>query len=88
MRLYPQTLDRRVIEALDSFRAVGERWSEQSLRVDQLLVGMFCEEDVVSTAGSVLVCKGTELTSVTLERLRRFADGAGVREPLRTRVAH
>ena len=88
MRLYPQTLDRRVIEALDSFRAVGERWSEQSLRVDQLLVGMFCEEDVVSTAGSVLVCKGTELTSVTLERLRRFADGSGVREPLRTRVAH
>lgn len=87
MRLYPAILDRRIIEALDSFRAAGERWSEQSLRVDQLLVGMFCEEDVVSGAGSMLVCKGTELTSVTLERLRRFAGGAGVREPLRMRVS-
>lgn len=88
MRLHPQQLDRRIIEALDSFRGAGERWSEQSLRVEQLTVGMHCEEDVVSSAGSVLVCKGTELTSVTLERLRRFADGAGVREPIRMRVAY
>lgn len=87
MRLRPTTLDRRIIEALESYRGPGERWTEQALRVEQLTVGMICEEDVVSGAGSVIVRKGTELASVTLERLRRFADGAGVREPIRMRVA-
>ena len=87
MRLSPQTLDRHVIEALESYRVGVDCWTEQSLRVEQLATGMLFEEDVLSSAGSVLVCKGTELTSVTLERLRRFASGAGVREPIRVRAA-
>ncbi len=88
MRLHPKVLARRILDALDSPRAPAERSSEQSLRVDQLVSGMVCDEDVMSTAGSVIVCKGVELCSLTLERLRSFADGAGVREPLRVRIAH
>jgi hypothetical protein len=88
MRLRPLELDRRVIEALESFRSAADRWSEQGLPISQLSLGMVTEEDVVSLTGSVLMKKGTELTTVTLERLRRFADGAGVREPIRVRVGH
>lgn len=88
MRLRPMELDRRVIEALESFRSAADRWSEQGLPISQLSLGMVTEEDVVSLTGSVLMKKGTELTTVTLERLRRFADGAGVREPIRVRVGH
>ena len=77
--------DAPVAAALEGFRGAGGYWREHSLRVDQLGVGMVCEDDVLTSSGSVLVPKGSELTSITLERLRKFAAGAGVREPLRVR---
>jgi hypothetical protein len=47
---------------------------------------MICDEDVLATSGSVIIPKGTELSVLTLERLRKFAHRVGVREPVRVRV--
>jgi response regulator RpfG family c-di-GMP phosphodiesterase len=85
MKGRPRDFDSKIVGALETYRAT-ERWSTQSLVVDQMGVGMICEEDIVASTGSVIVRKGSELVSVTLERLRRFAEGAGVREPVRMRV--
>ncbi len=85
LKARPRDFDSKIVSALETYRAT-ERWTTQSLLVEQLGVGMICEEDIVASTGSVIVRKGSELVSVTLERLRRFAEGAGVREPVRMRV--
>lgn len=72
-----------VLAALESFR--GGHASVMGLPVSQLTAGMICDEDVLTTTGSVIVPKGTELGVLTLERLRKFALGIGVREPVRVR---
>jgi hypothetical protein len=48
---------------------------------------MICAEDLLAQSGSVIVPKNAVLQAVTLERLRRFAQGAGVREPVRVYAA-
>lgn len=55
----------------------------EDLPLPKLRVGMVCAEDLLSQSGSVIVPKNAVLQAVTLERLRRFATGAGVREPVR-----
>ena len=53
-----------------------------SLRVIKLGRGMLLYEDVLSSDGAILAKAGTELTSSLVHRLRNFASGAGVVEPV------
>jgi FixJ family two-component response regulator len=55
----------------------------RALPVRALEPGMTLEEDVVSTKGVRLVLKGQEITPTLLARLRSYAAGAGVVEPIR-----
>jgi len=54
--------------------------------VDGLDVGMILEQDVWSTRRQLLVTRGQEVTFPILERLRHWARGTGVEEPIRVRV--
>jgi hypothetical protein len=76
----------RVLAALETYRVGSDGTSVVSLPVAQLTVGMTTDEDVLAISGSVIVPKGTELGSLTLERLRKFALGIGVREPVRVKL--
>lgn len=86
LRLGVTNLPTRVLAAFESFRAGGGSSSVMGLPIAQLTVGMIADEDVLAVSGSVIVPKGTELGVVTLERLRKFALGIGVREPVRVRM--
>ncbi len=49
-------------------------------------VGAIADEDIRSLDGTLLLPKGQEITSTVRTRLRNFATGAGVREPVRVRL--
>lgn len=51
-----------------------------------LKVGMIIERDVWSKAGNLLVQKGHEVTMPLLVRLRNFAEGVGLEEPIIVRI--
>lgn len=55
----------------------------RALPIRDLEPGMTLEEDVISTKGLRLVLKGQEITPTLLARLRSYATGAGVVEPIR-----
>lgn len=55
----------------------------RSLPVRDLAPGMILEQDVVSTKGLRLVLKGQVISPTLLARLRSYADGLGVIEPIR-----
>lgn len=58
----------------------------QVLPLESLRSFMVLDEDVMSKAGNTIVSKGLELNQPLLERLRNFANGVGVIEPIRVRV--
>jgi hypothetical protein len=47
---------------------------------------MVLDDDVRTTAGLLLVPRGQPVTAAVIQRLRGFARGPGVREPLKVRV--
>lgn len=51
--------------------------------VDNLKLGMFLAEDVLSHKRQLLIPKGQEVSPLLIERLKNFAQNVGVREPLR-----
>ncbi len=55
------------------------------VKLRQLLPEMVLDQDVKSSSGRVLVSKGTEVSFALIEKLRRFADGGGIEEPIRVR---
>lgn len=54
----------------------------KELTVSNLIAGMYAREDILASTGTLLVPKGNEITQLLIERLRNFAKGAGVKEPV------
>ncbi len=61
----------------------GENGVERVVLVDGLRPGMHLVDAVRAKNGALLVQGGQQLTAPLVERLRRFAEGVGVDEPIR-----
>ena len=72
-----------LLACLDGYQMGREGMSVASLMIDQLAPGMVTEQDVLSTAGGLLATKGQTIDGTFLERLRNFAGGVGVQQPIR-----
>lgn len=59
----------------------------KTLAVNDLGPEMVLDEDVLTSQGTPICRSGTCLTSPLIARIRNFAHGVGVKEPLRVRVA-
>jgi response regulator RpfG family c-di-GMP phosphodiesterase len=57
-----------------------------SVGVEHLRIGMVLDENVVARSGLLLARKGATVSDTMLIRIRNFARGVGVREPIRTLV--
>lgn len=55
----------------------------RELRLSQVEAGMVFAQDVTTTAGTLLIARGQEVTLSLLERIRNFSLKVGVREPVR-----
>lgn len=88
LRTMPEAHEPRFVDALHrAYAPAAVTEPTQDLPLGKLRVGMVCAEEVLAASGSVIVPKNAVLHAITLERLRRFADGAGVREPVRVFLA-
>ncbi len=76
-----------LLDALSDYSPPGFGSEPRRIMLDELQIGMVIEEDVFTTTGAVLVGKGTDVTMVLRERLFRFSDGLGVRQPFTIRCA-
>ena len=55
----------------------------QMLPVAQLRIGMVLASDVVTPTGAVVLQGGRQLTMLHLDRVKHFASGVGVVEPIK-----
>lgn len=76
----------RMLHALESLRSGVS--GEQTLTVPAkaLRVGMVLLDPLTTKAGVLLTPAGREIDPVTLERIRRFIESSGLKEPIRVRV--
>ncbi len=76
----------RLLEALDDYQAGVRGETVRAVRVRDLQTFMVLDEDVRSQNGHVVVSKGREVNRALIERLRNFASGVGLVEPIRVRI--
>lgn len=71
-----------LLEALTNLNKEAENEAIKGVKVDELKIGMVIAQDVWSKTQVLLVHKGEEVTLPMLIRLRNFAHGIGVQEPI------
>jgi len=86
LRLQPDVYDLEIVSALEGFPVRPAECHPRALPVHELDAHMILDQDVHARSGNLLVTKGQELTFPVLERLRRWARGVGVEEPVRVLV--
>ncbi len=86
LRERPDEYDPAIVEALQEMDAELPASRKRTVQLHQLLVGMVLEQDVHAGNGTLLVTQGQEVTVPLLARLRRWAQGAGIDEPIRVAV--
>lgn len=82
LRTLDGTHPREILIAIRSWEGANDDVKMSEVGLAGLAKGMTAERDIVTTSGNLLVRAGTELTEITIERLRNFAASHGVREPL------
>jgi hypothetical protein len=76
----------QIARALLTSPGMGAAPTELEAAISKVRAGMTVLDDVLTVDGNVLIRAGTELSATVVERLRNFARGVGVREPLRVSV--
>jgi CheY-like chemotaxis protein len=71
-----------ILDALADYAPLDDGPATRHVAAKQLHVGMVLADDALARSGAVVLRKGTEVTTVVLERLGNFARGVGLREPL------
>jgi CheY-like chemotaxis protein len=82
----PRRYEPRLLDALADYRPAASSSHVRALSVEELHVGMILDSNVRTTTGLLIVGKGQEVSPALLERLRKFARGVGIVEPIRARV--
>jgi response regulator RpfG family c-di-GMP phosphodiesterase len=78
--------DLAVAQAFEGAAIDREDMVVRTLSLAELKTGMLLDEDVLACNELLLMTCGQEITSAMLERLKNFARGIGVREPIRVRI--
>ncbi len=78
-----RTLPAAALEALASMQASEADMIRKSVALKDLLPGMVLDDHVFSAKGLMLMKRGLDVTPTLIARLRSYADGIGVTEPIR-----
>jgi len=76
-------LRKDLLDHLSTFDDAGLGSTTLYVMLRDLRIGMVLAADVESKSGTLILAQGHSLTLLHLERLRRFAEGAGIVEPLK-----
>lgn len=77
-----------IIAAVENIRVAEVETEPRALSVADLRISMVLDQDVCSQTGLRLMQKGQPVTQTILVRLRSFAEGVGVVQPIRALVPH
>ncbi len=77
----------RLLAALEQLSSSKADLVPKRLRLAQLEPGMMLEENVETSAGVMLLAAGGAITEAHIQRMMRFAESAGIREPISVLVA-
>ncbi|RMG44440.1 MAG: response regulator [Acidobacteria bacterium] len=75
--------DEKLLEAFEKVEIASIGHVVRTVPLSELRIGMILDQEVKAKNGLLLVAKGQEVTQPLLERLRSFARGVGVVEPMR-----
>lgn len=76
----------RLAEAFRGICRSRDQMVVRTVSLAELKIGMLLDEDVLANNGLLIMTSGQEVTSALLERLRNFARGIGISEPIRVRI--
>ncbi len=76
----------QALDCLAESNAHREDLVQASLKVDELEPGMILRDAVTSTAGLLLLAEGHQVTMANIEKIRSYAESAGVVEPIRALI--
>jgi CheY-like chemotaxis protein len=62
-----------------------EKWIQTELMADDLIAGMILDDNVFTSAGHLLIKTNTQLTAPLVLRIRAFAGGIGLEQPMAVR---
>lgn len=82
----PEMYDPAVVAALANLEIVPATSETRALDVESLDVDMILDQDVRAKNGNLLVSRSQEVSFAMLARLKRWAQGVGVEEPIRVIV--
>lgn len=86
LKEHPLRYDPAVLAALEKALGDEAKFVARSLGVRELRPSMIFSEDVMNAQGQILISRGQEASPVLLERLRKYAEVARIREPIRVFV--
>ena len=78
--------DTEIVEALGNKEIFNDTWEVQSVDVRSVRQGMIINEDVYSKDGNLVMSKGMEISSASIETLKLASYNIGVVEPFRVFV--
>ncbi len=76
-------IDRIALPGVDD----AQHRTKMELSIWKLTPGMITDDAIHTSTGTLLVPKGVEITQPIIQRLRNFASGAGVKEPIHVLVS-
>ena len=79
--------DSTMLSALSGFRKECSEDAIRLVRVDELREAMIVDQDILAKTGVLVANKGRQVDDVLIARLKNFAAGAGIEEPIRVRVS-
>lgn len=84
--IYSSDEDKIFIESLSDFQAKASNTIIQDVTISNMKKGMVLAEDVFTSNGGIVLCKGQSLTYPLVNRLMNFSKGAGIVEPIKVYV--
>jgi response regulator RpfG family c-di-GMP phosphodiesterase len=83
----PQVLDRAFI-CFDIYLSTptAARSASRPVKLKELMIGQTLTANIETIEGVLIVCAGTRLSQIVLEKLRNFQELQGVREPIHVAV--
>lgn len=81
-----QKHDPKLLATLRGFQSHNRSEVVKAVQVQELRTFMILDENVRTKQGNLIVAKGREVNVALIERLKNFAQGVGVVEPIRVRI--
>lgn len=78
--------DPSVVKALQTVIRAEARYQMVAVTLRELVENMILAEDVIALKGQLLISRGHEVSRPLIERLKAFAETAGIKEPIRVIV--